>query len=78
MDGPRITKDPGNRHTVILDRWPTGEEKEQFAKDVRRVRGGLEPEGAGFPCRKGCGAIFDTGGGRTYHENNAVVHQQRD
>ncbi len=36
--GPKIAKDPDNKNTVILDRWPTKEEKEQFAKDVRKAR----------------------------------------
>jgi len=78
MSGPSITRDPDNRHTVILDRWPTKEEKAQFAEDVRRTRSGLPggPDGAQYVCRKGCGAIYDTAGGRTYHENNAPIHRK--
>ena len=77
MSGPTITKDPANQRTVILDRWPTREEKEQFAEDVRSVRRGDVPEEpASYLCRKGCGQGFETPGGRTYHENNSTVHNE--
>jgi len=75
MTGPKMERDPDNPNTVILDRWPTEEEKEQFSKDVRRVRRGEAPEEPeSYVCRKGCGESFGSVGGRTYHENNSATH----
>jgi len=39
--GPNVRKDPDNRRTVILDRWPTEEEKDGGVRDqIARVRRG--------------------------------------
>ena len=35
----QVTKDPENRQTIILDRWPTAEEKtNKFREEVAKVR----------------------------------------
>jgi hypothetical protein len=41
--GPKISRDPKNPRTVILDRWPTKDEKFQFAQDVKKARKGRAP-----------------------------------
>ena len=40
----KVTKDPANPGTVILDRWPTAKEKtRKFREEVAKARG-ISPE----------------------------------
>ena len=41
VDTPRVTKDPDNRRTVILTRWPTKAEKDSGVREeIKKVRSG--------------------------------------
>lgn len=45
---PVVQKDPDNRRTVILDRWPTKVEKDAGVRDeIRKVRSAVHKSNPG-------------------------------